>query len=310
MKKLILLLVCSLGLLQTATAEVETYATADTASKILALPAGARPAGLGNAFTAAQGDLNALYYNPAGLMGLSDHRIFLAHNAWIEGINQEDVAYAQPIEGLGAAGLSVDYLNYGAIDRWAIDASGNPSSVGSAYTPYALAGTLGWALPVGKGFSAGAALKWSYEQIDTSGAVAGAVDLGAIYKLNPDLAWGAVVHNLGLAAGDHLLPLAFNLGSVFNLPYSLSEKDLFTTYVDLALKYDDAPTLGLGLEYTFMPWFQLRLGWNQNFGHANPNLYGFTAGAGATYGHWGLDYALAPQGDFGLSHKVSMQYGF
>ena len=85
---------------------------------------------------------------------------------------------------------------------------------------------------------------------------------------------------------------------------------MFTSYLDLELKYDNAPTLGLGIEYSFMPWFQLRAGWNQNFGHTNPNLFGFTAGAGATYQSWGLDYALAPQGDFGLSHKVSLQYGF
>lgn len=297
-------------LCRAAAAEVNTYASADTATKILALPAGARPAGLGNAFTAASGDINALYYNPAGLISLTGNRVLLAHNAWIEGISQEHLAYAQPVPGLGVAGLGVDYLNYGPIDRWGMDASGNPSPGEGVYTPYALAGTLGWGVSVGKGLSAGAALKWSYEQIDTSGSVAGAVDLSALYQPNPDLTWGAVIHNLGLAAGDRLLPLSFNLGSAFNLPVSISEKDLFTTYIDVAFKYDNAPTLGLGLEYTFLSWFQLRLGWNQNFGYTNPNLLGLTAGAGATYWSWGLDYALAPQGDFGLSHKVSVQYGF
>jgi hypothetical protein len=310
MKRVVLILLSVYCFAQSAVAETDTFAAAGTGGKILALPAGARPAGLGNAFTGAAGDVNALYSNPAGLIGLTDRRLMLAHNSWIEGINQEYLVYAQPVEGLGAVGLGIDYLNYGPIDRWAMDESGNPSAVGGAYTPYALAGSLGWALPVGKGFSAGVVLKWSYEQIDTSGSVAGAVDLGGIYRVNSDLTWGAAVHNLGLAAGDHLLPLTFNLGSSFDLPVSISEQDLFTAYLDLALKYDDSPTLGLGLEYSFLPWFQLRAGWNQNFGHVSPTLFGFTAGAGAAYQQWGLDYALAPQGDFGLSHKVSVQYGF
>ncbi len=310
MKKIIFLMAVCVLFTGLASAEVQTFASASTAAEFLSIPAGTRPAGLGNAFTGAGGDIHAIYYNPAGLAGIKDSRVMLAHNSWIEQINLEYLLYAQPVKGLGVLGAGLTYINFGAIERWTIDSSGNPIPSAESYTPYALAGVLACALPVGKDFSAGAGLKLAYDQIDNSGNLSGALDLGINYQVMVDLTAGLAIKNIGLAADDHLLPLALCLGGAYNLPYSLSPQDMFTVFIDMEVKYDENPVAGLGVEYTYLKLFQVRIGWNQNFGQANSNRLGFTAGAGITYQSWILDYAIAPQGDLGLSHKVGLQYGF
>jgi hypothetical protein len=310
MNKFIPLTLILLSLAASTHAEVTTYLSASTAGEYLAVPAGARPAGLGNAFTGVRGDLNSLYWNPAGLLGLTDHRIMLGHHAWLQGISVEQAVYGQPLENFGAIGVSLSYLNYGTIERWNIDASGNPLPTGDSYTPYVISGSAGWAVPVGGGFAAGAALKLANEQIDNSGSLAGGLDLGVQFTPSRDLTLGAALRNVGLAAGEQILPLLLGAGLSYNLPYSFSENDLLTLLADVKIKYDDLPLAGLGCEYTYTNLFQIRVGWDANFGHTDPSRLGLTAGAGVIFHNWTLDYALASQGNFGLSQQVSLQYGF
>lgn len=310
MQKLWCCLLCVSGLAAPAAAEVVTYSAASTAGHIFAIPAGARPAGLGGAFSAVRGDINSAYWNPAGLLGVPEHRVQASHQAWIQEINSEYLLYAQPVEGFGAAGVGIHYVNYGGIERWNMDDSGNPIPTGAVYTPFALAGRVNLAVPAGPGWALGAALKLAYEQIDSSGALAGGLDVGVQYTPLRDLNLGAVLRNIGLAAGEKLLPLTLALGAAYDLPYSFTENDLLTLLLDIDFRHDDAPTAGLGLEYTYINLFQVRAGWNPDFGRTIAGRLGLTVGAGLVYQNWNLDYAFAPQGDLGASHQVSLQYGF
>lgn len=310
MRKIIGLILFFLLFANITGAEVLTFSSAATAAEYLSIPAGARPTGLGNAFTAVLGDINTLFWNPAGLAGLTGRRVMLAHNAWIEGIHLEYLLYAQPVGRRGVIGGGLNYINFGAIERWSIDGSGNPVPLEGSYTPYALSGVLAYALRVGGGFYAGAGLKLAYDQIDNSGSLAGAVDAGLVYQAGPGWTAGLVLKNLGVAAENSLLPMSLRMGTVYDLPYSISSRDTFALLADLEIKYDERPVAGVGIEYAYLDLFQIRLGWNQNFGQADPNRLGITAGAGVAYAGWGLDYSLAPQGDLGLSHKVSVEYGF
>jgi hypothetical protein len=291
-------------------AETESFSSGTSVSQFLSIPAGARPAALGNAFTAGAGDLNALYWNPAGLSRIPERNIMLSHLSWIQQMNLEYLLYAQPIPQFGVLAAGLSYMDYGSIERWSMDASGNPMPGGGSYTPYALSGILGFGLPVGRGWSAGAGLRLSYEDIDHSGSLSGGLDTGVQYAATDDLCLAAAIRNIGVGSEERLLPLSLNLGASDNLPYSFSEKDLFTIFTDVQIRLDDQPVLGVGVEYTYIKLAQVRLGWNQDFGQTVPNRIGLTAGIGIMFQKWNLDYALAPQGDLGLSHRVSLQYGW
>ena len=89
----------------------------------LFLDANARPVGLGGAYTSLATDANALLYNPAGLAKVPRHEATFMHNSYMQGINQEYLAYANPA-GWGA---ELNYLGFGTVPR---TTTANPDGAG------------------------------------------------------------------------------------------------------------------------------------------------------------------------------------
>lgn len=64
--------------------------------------------GMANAVTASSDDVNAGYWNPAGLVHLEDHQVALMHANYFANIAQYDyIAYAKPIDEESAWGISM-----------------------------------------------------------------------------------------------------------------------------------------------------------------------------------------------------------
>ncbi len=64
--------------------------------------------GMANAVTASSDDVNAGYWNPAGLAHLEDHQVALMHANYFANIAQYDyIAYAKPIDEESAWGISM-----------------------------------------------------------------------------------------------------------------------------------------------------------------------------------------------------------
>ena len=53
----------------------------------------------------------------------------------------------------------------------------------------------------------------------------------------------------------------------------------------------------------------VRLGYNSDVKGLD-SISGFSAGFGITYKKYTLDYAIAPYGDLGLTHRISLAYRF
>src|SRR5258708_4081924 len=77
-----------------------------SASDFDTIAVGARPAGMGNAFTAAADDSNAPFWNPAGLALVSKGEIGLMHMIDIADINYDTFSVALPASRLDGWGLS------------------------------------------------------------------------------------------------------------------------------------------------------------------------------------------------------------
>lgn len=84
--------------------------------------------GMANAVTSSSNDVNAVYWNPAGLMQLEDHQVSLMHANYFANIAQYDyIGYAKPIDDQSAWGVSL--IRFGVDDildtTELIDSQGN-----------------------------------------------------------------------------------------------------------------------------------------------------------------------------------------
>ncbi|MFH4967973.1 PorV/PorQ family protein [Gaetbulibacter sp. M240] len=89
---------------------------------------GARALGMSSAVTANTADVNAGYWNPAGLVNIEDNQLALMHSSYFANIaNYDYVAFAMPLDNESAIGISL--IRFGVDDilntTQLIDAQGN-----------------------------------------------------------------------------------------------------------------------------------------------------------------------------------------
>ena len=176
----------------------------ETGGTFLKMAVGAAPVGMGEAYTALARDVNSVYWNPAGLVGVQDRQALFMHLEWFEGIRYENLAYAQPLAEFGLpgyAGISIGGL-YTSIENrvegapggasgWTLNEEGFFVASGPSYPAYDIGLILSYAylLDLEKNkIALGASLRGLVETIDIYTGFGGGVDLGALYFLH-DTPW-------------------------------------------------------------------------------------------------------------------------
>ncbi len=83
----------------------------------LKLGQGARANAMGESFVAVADDINALYWNPAGIASIKEHQCTFMYSDWLEEIKYNYLAYVHPAQIMGGImGGAVTLLNSGDID--------------------------------------------------------------------------------------------------------------------------------------------------------------------------------------------------
>ena len=82
----------------------------NTTAAFLKIGVGARPIGMGNAFTAVADDINSLAWNPAGLSLLSRRELGVMHSELFADTRYDFLGYAHPMK-TGTLGLGINYLS-------------------------------------------------------------------------------------------------------------------------------------------------------------------------------------------------------
>ena len=279
---------------------VPAFVVAQTGAAFLKIPVGPRVCGTGEAAVAYIDDASALFYNPAGIANVPSFDLVLAHNQWFLDMNHEYVAGVYGTEGLGKFGLAFDYWGSGAIQGVNIRGETIPDYIVSA---------ADWSLNLGyarsfSDFSVGLGLKLIREQNESLSTSAVALDAGMMYKTPlKGLQAGLSVANIGtkakLDSEAYALPMQARLG--WRYDYSI-----MGVTQDFILSETEKPGIAAGLECRPVQMLAIRAGYRT--GSDYDGFSGLRAGLGISWHGIGIDYAYAPYGKLGASHRISISY--
>lgn len=287
-------------------------------AQFLKIVPGARPAGMGAAFAAVDGDVHAVYFNPAGLAAARKVSVTGMHDAYFQDINYEFAAAAVPMlawadtkrekNEFGTLGLSIYDLSISNLERRGANETDQPSSTfGSSDFAYAL--SYGVAVP-DSGLSLGATAKFIDQNLGGAHASAVASDFGALYRRG-SLALGAGMRDSG--ARPQFAAISDSLPSTVFAGASFAPGDSLLGALELDFPSDNAVSLGLGAEYRrrFIDSLTgaVRLGYNSG-GRDGGGLSGTSLGLGIGYGNLSFDFALVPFGELGSTYRYSLTAKF
>ncbi|MDI6752671.1 MAG: PorV/PorQ family protein [bacterium] len=279
----------------------------ETASAFLKLGAGARPAGMGDAYCAVADDATAVYWNPAGLTEVEEKQgtfMFLRPMTEVPDLAMSYIGLAIP-SIYGKFGGAITYYGYGEMDEITGEKDGNPVK-NKTWDAYDFACSFSFAKKV-KDTGLGATLKVVNGKLAESTAIAFACDFGLLQKKDR-LSIGAVVRNIGNSMKyeneDFSLPFSVKTGvsyKLLRLPLLLSS--------DITFPNDNKIYLNLGAEYSVREVFSLRCGYKS--GSPKDEGKGFTLGAGTNYlDLYSFDYAYQTFNKLGDNHRISLSAKF
>lgn len=271
---------------------------------------GARPIAMGGAFGTVLGDVNSLYYNPAGIGRISGLELLSTYGMWFLKSYYGYVGVAKSVPGLNSAvGFSAMYLGVGDIPGY--------NAIGEETENYRSVGMvmgLTWALNLGNSVSIGVTGKRISEEIEDESASAYDVDAGIRFAIGPGLVFGGAVQNILRSEIKHIsegYPMARNVraGVGYMLGNSLLVgADLVVAELaDFNMSSESMMmSMRFGGEYVYSNILSARAGYNMPVGEDILDFFsGLSFGGGLKHEGMQLDYAFVPFGDLPATHRFS-----
>jgi len=305
---------------------------------VLKQTSGARPLGMGEAFVALADDVNALNFNPAGLVQIKDHEIIVMYLDSLVDTWFGFIGYAHPLggkverkagrrvksvkmrENRATIGLGISILQAG---KMVLEPEGKTVQAEQDYLANLGFGYIIWrgaeraekkrrgAIATGQlrnEISLGVGLKFVHSTlVEKYSATAYAADVGVLGSFivgKNRFLLGICGQNLGTKIkfeeeGD-ALPLTVRAGASYQMDFGQEHK---LTITGEGIKPNDADFKGSGgVEYWYREIFALRAGYKAGY-----DLDTFTCGAGFVWENFQIDYGWGMSGTkMGDNHRISL----
>lgn len=282
-------------------------------SDFLTFDIGARCIALGGACTAVSDDAYALYWNPAGLSKVPRVSAAASFTRYVQDVTYQSIEGAARVADLGVVGAGARYRDVGSISQ--TDVSGN--SLGTFHPRDYIAET-GWGESIYDlsdsevDVAMGVAGRWIHSEIvERADGFSG--DLGVMSRFYQ----GSWLYDFGIVAQN------MGVGQKFDqvrdtLPFRLKAggaiypvKNLVLT-LDALLPVNNVAHGALGGEYVIEASRQLKLALRAGLNSLTYQSLGvasmLSGGVGVTAGDFSFDYAFAPMGILGQTHRFSISY--
>lgn len=289
-----------------------------TAADVLKVNYGPRPVAMGGAFFGLSDDVNAMVYNPAGLLQLRKAELQYQHFANFAEINYEFLDYAMPLDRKSDIGTHLVFRHMSQIDN----RNGNPPvSAWDLMWFGSYARKMG---VIADGvLSLGGNLKVVNSHIGTNSGTLVGIDVAAMYFVSQDvvrgLRFGATIQNLAtpmkfINVADPP-PIRGGLGASWRA-YKDDYNDI-SIVSDFSALYETTPHFNIGFEYWLINMVALRGGYSfERPGNAFNSL---ALGIGVKYTDlppldYQLDFALKPadwgSGTLDSTYFVALKVAF
>lgn len=287
-------------------------AAGTSSADFLNLSVGARAAAMGGAYAAVSEDASAAYWNPAGLAQVNKFSAVFMRAQYVEDISYQYAAYAHRLSFDSVMAGSVLLTDIGSIDRTDM----NNKDLGT-FSPRDQVFALSYSKAIlelsdkDMDVSMGVSAKYINSTIVES-AKSYAADFGIMTYNFSDIPYRLALNMSNLGSGmkydteSNPLPLTFKLAGSVN-PF---KNMLFST--DIVLPKQNKPNLLLGGEVSTTPSELTRLSVRAGFNvqRMRDGISGFSAGVGAAFNAFSLDYAFVPMGELGSTHRISITFDF
>lgn len=250
----------------------------------------ARNASLATSAIAATEGISSLFWNPAGLAGLSSPEAMISYLSYVEGSSYYHGAYGVKA-GKGGFAASATLLSFGESMIYE-----SLSSDGTVTRNMAYSVSAGYGFSLLKNLALGGSVKYASEKVDDVNVVGVMFDLGAKLSLmNTRLHLGILAQNLGYALDGS--PLSLKVGAATTLT---SGEWNFTPMIETDLRNDTKNSVNLGGEFTYQERFSIRGGYNLDIGGSDiGGMEGLSLGLGMKVSRFSVDAAWIPMGFLG-----------
>ncbi|MDR9447519.1 MAG: PorV/PorQ family protein [Balneolaceae bacterium] len=303
------------------------------AAPFLELGVNARAEAMGGAYVAQYGNVDMMYWNPAGLMGVDGIGLSFSNIEWLAETSFQYAAATVPLYSINSM-LGVSFTTLGVPQQEVRDYDG--SLTGERYDARDFALGLTFATALTEKISVGGSAKYIHQRIWSEKAIGLALDFGIHYQTPVEgLSMGTSLSNFGgnmsmegknlkeiidpdpINQGVNDIPVSYETMDYplpqlfrFGLAYQKEFGEIQTiTAVDVMHPTASTESINLGTELGFKNLLFLRAGYQNLFERGQVN--GLTLGAGVlariqSKQHIQFDYAWSDWGRLGRAHRVSM----
>ncbi len=256
---------------------------------------------IGPSAGAADSGIRAAGANPASSAGISDFEFAAMNNMWFGGISNQRLSAAKNF-GFGTAGISLSYMDFGAVMRLGIDENLAPIIEGDTVTPDVFSGSVFYGSKI-SGFSLGGAVNLARENLGAGPVFLPSVSIGVINNelILENLSAGISLLNISTRQYGCFLPL--NLKASVKYEVAGGEKKVMDLYAAGSyLPWDNYAGAEGGFDYKIFEILRLRGG----VSFSNTGGFKLRGGAGIKIEGINIDYAFVPDPYLGNAHKISI----
>ena len=307
-----LLIIATALIMPSAASATEPFAKVGTfAMQFLKIAPTARAAGMASSFTALANDATATYWNPAGMVEVSNTAISLNHAFWPADIavNYASAVFNMPFLpgtwGLSARALSLDPQKERTIFL--------PEGTGREFDAGDMSFGISYAQYFTDKFSAGGTVHFIHSGLAEKSVNTYALDFGLIYRIGyRGMRLGMMIQSLGGKVNyddrESKMPTLFKVGLAISA-YSRGVHNL-DAVGEFAHPADNVEHANLGAEYGFNQFFFLRGGY-----HVGYDAHGAAAGLGLKINttqtsDLDFDYSWTDMGFLGDAHRISVAFSY